>query len=53
MILLIKFLVGVTFMLYRGKEHANLAWSNYHISMVTSGKYTGREKLEIVNLQDK
>ena len=38
----------------RGRaEHASLTWSNFRISKITSGKYLGRKKLEIVNLQDK
>ena len=53
MILLIKFLVGKTLMLRGGKEHNNLAWSNYCVSMVTSGKYIGRKKLDTVNVEDK
>ena len=53
MILLINFLVGVSFMLRGGKEHATLAWSNFRLSTVTEGKYVGRMKLEIVHLQDK
>ena len=38
----------------RGRaEHANLTWSNFRISEITSGKYAGRQKLEIINLEDK
>ena len=40
-------------MLRGGKEQASLLWSNFRFSTVTSGKFIGRRKLEIVNLQDK
>ena len=53
MILLINFLVGVSFMMRGGNEHATLAWSNFWFLTITSGKYIGRKKLEISNLQDK
>ena len=53
LILLVNFLVGVHFMLRGRAEHENITWSNFRISEITSGKYLGRKKLEIVNLQDK
>ena len=53
LILLINFLVCVHFMLRGRVEHANLTWSNFRILDITSGKYLGCKKLEIVNLQDK
>ena len=40
-------------MLRWGKEQANLTWSIFRLMTVTSGKYVGRMKLEIVHLQDK
>ena len=49
--MLINFLVGIHFM-WRGRaEHATLILSNFQISDITSGKYLGCKKLEIVNLQ--
>ena len=45
MILLINFLVGVSFILRGGKKQANLLWSYFRFSRVTSGKYTGHRKL--------
>ena len=53
LIMLVNFLAGVRFMLRGRAEHANLSWSNFQISEITSGKYLGCKKLEIVNLQDK
>ena len=53
LILLLNFFVGVHFMLRGRAKHANLTWSNFRILDITSVKYLGRKKLEIVNLQDK
>ena len=53
LMMLINFLVGVQFMLRGRNEHASLTWSHFRISEITSGKYLGRQKLELVNLQDK
>ena len=53
LILLINFLVGVHFMLRGRAKHASLTWSNFRILEITSGKYLGRKKLGLVNLQDK
>ena len=52
-IILFKFLLGVVFMIQGGKEYASLTWSNFQSLTVTSCKYLGCIKLEIVNLQDK
>ena len=41
LIMLVNFLVGVQFMLRGRAEHANLTWSNFRISEITSGKYAG------------
>ena len=53
MILLINFLVKVSFMLQGGKEQANLLWSNFRSFRVTSGQSIGCRKLVSVNLQEK
>ena len=53
LILLVNFLLGVTFMLRGRKEHHAITWSNFRFLTVASGKYTGHRKLEIVSLQDK
>ena len=53
LILLVNFLLGVTFMLRGRKEHHTLTWRNFRFSKVASGKYAGRRKLELVSLQDK
>ena len=53
LIMLVNFLVGVSFMLRGRTEHALLNWSNFRFSKVVSGKYLGRTKLELVGLQDK
>ena len=51
--LLINFLLGVTFMLRGRDEHCQLTWSNIQFSTVTSGRFLGRRKLQIVSLLDK
>ena len=53
LMMLINFLVGVHFMLRGRAKYTTLTWSNFRILDITSGKYTGRKKLEIVNLQDR
>ena len=53
LILLVNFLLGVTFMLRGRKEHQAPTWSNFRFLTVASVKYSGCRKLEIVSLQDK
>ena len=53
MIMLLNFLIGVTFMLRGCDEHYELCWSNFKFSTVESGNFAGRRKVEIVSLLDK
>ena len=52
-IMLLNFLIGLTFMLQGRDEHKELCWSNFKFSTVESGKFSGRRKVEIVFLLDK
>ena len=53
MIMLLNFLIWVTIKLQRHDEHEELCWSNFNLSIVESGKLSGRWKVEIVSLLDK
>ena len=53
MIMLLNFLIGVTFMLSGHDEHKELCWSNFKFSTVESGKFAGRRKVEIFSLLNK
>ena len=51
--MLVNFLMGGTFMLRWREERASLTWENIRFSNVSSGKFMGRRKLELVSLLDK
>ena len=51
--MLVNFQMGVTFMLLGCEGQAQLTWRNIRFSTVTSGKFVGQRKLEVVSLLDK
>ena len=51
--MLLNFLIGFTFMLCSRDEHHELLWKNLVFSKVISGKNIRRQKIELVNLNNK
>ena len=51
--MLVNFLMGVMFILCGRDEQAYFTWGDIWFSTVTSVKFAGRKKLEIVSLLDK